>query len=222
VVHRTGDPGVSVEHGRFLAESIPGAKLIESPGDFVGGYYEQTSDEPDRFEEFLTGRRDIGHTDRVLSTVLFTDLVDSTARAARLGDAAWSELLARHHHVAQRLVEASRGRVVQTTGDGVLATFDGPARAIGTTAAIRDAVAELGLDMRAGLHTGEIERNGADVSGIAVHLAARVCASAAPGQIRVSRTVVDLVAGSSLEFEDLGSFALKGLPREWQLYAVRA
>jgi class 3 adenylate cyclase len=220
LLHHTDDPAVDVNHSRYMASVIPNAKLIESPGNFVGDYYEDTSDEPDEIEEFLTGRRHVRGSDRILATVLFSDVVGSTERATQLGDHAWRDLLAQHNDIARREVERYRGTVIKTTGDGILATFDGPARAIHAAEELRDALRELGLNIRAGLHTGEIELSGDDVAGIGVNLAARVCAKAIADEILVSRTVVDLVAGSGLCFADRGAHALKGVPGEWHLYAV--
>jgi class 3 adenylate cyclase/pimeloyl-ACP methyl ester carboxylesterase len=220
ILHREGDQNVPVEVGRYMAERIPGAKYVELPGDdhlwFVGDIdpvIEET-------EEFLTGARSTAEPDRVLATVLFTDLVDSTRRASELGDRAWRELLERHDALMRRELERHRGREVKTIGDGFLATFDGPARGIRCACSARDAVRELGFEMRAGLHTGECELIGDDVAGIAVNIGARVGSAAAPGEVLVSRTVTDLVAGSGIEFADRGVHALKGVPGDWQLYAV--
>jgi class 3 adenylate cyclase len=174
----------------------------------------------DAIEEFLTGRFPARHTDRVLATVLFTDVVGSTEEAARLGDRRWSELLVTHDTLVRADVERFRGRVVKSTGDGVLATFDGPGRAIRCAGAIRDSVRSLGIDMRAGLHTGEIEVVGDDVAGMAVHIGARVSSLAGAGEVLVSSTVKDLVAGSGIEFDDRGEHQLKGGPGRWRLYLV--
>jgi class 3 adenylate cyclase len=171
-------------------------------------------------EEFLTGVRPLPEVDRVLATVLFTDIVGSTERAAALGDRAWRELLDAHHDVARREIARHRGRLVELVGDGLLATFDGPARAIRCAGAIRDGVRRLGLDVRAGLHTGEVELAGDAVRGIAVHIGARVAALAGAGEVLVSSTVKDLVAGSGLGFVDRGVHALKGVPSTWHLFAV--
>jgi class 3 adenylate cyclase len=175
----------------------------------------------DEVEEFLTGTRPAREPDRVLATVLFTDIVDSSQRAAELGDRAWRELLGVHHAAVRRQLERFQGREVDTAGDGFLASFDGPARAVRCAYAIREAVGELGLEVRAGLHTGEVELADGKVTGIAVHTGARVAALAAPGEVLVSNTVKDLVAGSGLEFDDRGTHELKGVPGEWRLYAVR-
>jgi class 3 adenylate cyclase len=175
----------------------------------------------DSIQEFLTGVRRPAEPDRVLATVLFTDIVGSTERAARLGDRRWRELLGVHDELAGRLVEQFHGRLVKTTGDGVLATFDGPGRAIRCAAALRDELTGVGLRIRAGLHTGEIELRDGDVGGIAVHIAARVMAAAPPDGIVASRTVRDLVVGSDIAMDDLGTHPLKGVEGAWQLFAAR-
>jgi class 3 adenylate cyclase len=219
VLHRVGDRVIPVESGRHLAQHIPGARYVELPGadhlNTVG-----SDDVADEMEEFLTGSRPMPEADRVLSTVLFTDIVGSTERAAELGDRRWRELLERHDGLVRENLERFRGREVKTAGDGFLATFDGPARGIRSAAAIAEAVSSLGLRIRAGLHTGEIELAGADVRGIAVHIAARVMAMAGPGEVLVSGTVKDLVVGSGIGFEDRGTHELKGVPGEWRLFAV--
>jgi class 3 adenylate cyclase len=222
VVHRTGDMQFRVSHGRYLAEHIPGAKFVEFPGNdhfFVGEDLEVLVGE---IEEFVIGRRSAVAADRVLSTVMFTDIVDSTSAASAMGDRAWRGILDRHDEMVGRQLERYRGVAFKHTGDGVAATFDGPARAITGACAIRDALRGLGLEVRAGLHTGEIERRGADVSGLGVHIAARVAALAGPGEVLVSSTVKDLVVGSGITFEDRGSHALKGVPDEWRLLSVNA
>jgi pimeloyl-ACP methyl ester carboxylesterase len=220
VLHRHGDRVVDVRAGRWLAEHVPGARFVELPGlDHVpfAGDPDRVADE---VEEFLTGSRPAAEPDRVLATLMFTDIVDSTKRAADLGDRRWLELLERHHDLVRGELERHRGREVKTTGDGFLATFDGPARAIRCSGAIRDHLRDHGVEVRAGLHTGEIEVIGEDVGGIAVHIAARVAAMAAGGETLVSSTVKDLVAGSGIEFEDRGAHELKGVPGEWHLYSV--
>jgi len=221
IIHRVGIPvPISVEHGRYLAEHIAGAVYKELPGNgyaFWAGDFQQILDE---VEEFLTGSRSAGPPDRVLATVLFTDIVDSTAAAAELGDSRWKQLLREHDAIIDRELARHRGRQIHTTGDGVLATFDGPARAIRCAVAIRDAVRGINLEIRAGLHTGEIELQGKDIAGIAVHIGARVSALAGPGEILASRTVVDLVIGSGLRFDDRGSHVLKGVPGKWQLFSL--
>jgi class 3 adenylate cyclase len=175
----------------------------------------------DPIEEFLTGVPRSGRSDRALVTVMFTDIVDSTMRAANLGDKRWRELLDRHNDVVRRVLARFRGREIDTAGDGFLATFEGPGRAVRAAQAIRDAVRDMGLDLRIGLHTGEVELAGSDVRGIAVHIGARVSAKAGPGEVLVSSTVKDLVAGSGIEFEDRGPHTLKGVPGEWRLYAAK-
>ncbi len=222
LVHRTDDTLMRVEHSRYMAERIPDAKLVELPGvDHLWWFGDQDAI-VDEVEEFLTGARSAPETDRVLATVMFTDIVASTERAAELGDRRWRELLATHEAVVRRELERHRGREVKMMGDGFLATFDGPARAIGCARAIADGVRPLGIEVRAGLHTGECEVMNGDVGGIAVHTGARVSAEAGPGEVLVSSTVKDLVAGSGIEFEDRGTHELKGVPGEWRLYAVTA
>ena len=220
VLHRTDDRVVPVEAGRYLAEHIPNAKLVELPGSdhypFSGDYLPFA----DEVEEFLTGERRHRELDRVLATVLFTDIVGSTERAVELGDRRWKELLADHHRVVRATLDQHRGREVRSTGDGVLATFDGPARAIRCAEAIRDAVRAIGLEIRAGLHTGEIELAGSGIEGVAVHIGARIADLAGNGEILVSSTVKDLVVGSGLEFEGRGAHELRGVPGEWSVFAV--
>jgi class 3 adenylate cyclase len=222
VVHRTHDPIVPFRAGEYLAQHIRDAELTELPGAFhVAGSVGDDDDVFDAIEEFVTGapvRRD-HDVDRVLKTVLFTDIVDSTAQASELGDKAWRTLLEQHDAYATRAVEAQRGVVVKRTGDGLLATFDGPGRGVRAALAVRDAVRPLGLDVRAGLHTGEIERRGEDVAGIGVHIGARVGSLAGPGEVLVTSTVKDLVIGSDLGFDDRGTQVLKGVPGEWHLWA---
>jgi len=222
VMHRTGDHDVNVEEGRYIAARIPGAKFVELPGDDHIFWASDVDGVVDEIEEFLTGARPMREPDRVLATVLFTDIVGSTERAAALGDRRWRAVLESHDALARREIDRHRGRHVKATGDGVLATFDGPARAVRSAVAIRDAVQALGVDVRAGVHTGECELIGDDdIGGIAVHTGARVAALAAPGQVLVSSTVKDLVAGSGIEFEDRGEHELKGVPGQWRIYAVR-
>ncbi len=208
-----------VDHGRYLAEHIPGARLVELPGD-LPLWWDQPDLVLDLVEEFLIGARRSVEPTRVLATVLFTDIVGSTQRAAELGDRRWRELLNVHDELARRLVEQWGGRLVKTTGDGVLATFDGPGRGIGCAATLRDELRGIGTQIRAGLHTGEVELRGDDVGGIAVHIAARVMAAAGAGEIVVSRTVRDLVAGSGVVLQDRGSQRLKGVEGDWQLFGV--
>jgi class 3 adenylate cyclase len=221
IIHRTDDTLIPIGHSRFMAERIPDAKLVELPGQDHLWWFGDQDVIVDEVEEFLTGTRGEPEPDRVLATVLFTDIVGSTERAAELGDSSWRELLERHGTVVRRELLRHRGREVKKTGDGVLATFDGPARGIRCASAIAEAVRPLGIEIRAGLHTGECEVMNGDVGGIAVHTGARVSAEAGPGEVLVSSTVKDLVAGSGIEFEDRGSRELKGVPGEWRLYAVR-
>jgi pimeloyl-ACP methyl ester carboxylesterase len=220
VLHRSGDRPVPIAAGRRLAEAIPGARFVEVPGTDHFPWVGDTEAILGEVEHFVTGARGLAEPDRVLATVLFVDIVDSTRRVAERGDRAWRELLARFHALVGRQLERYRGREIDTTGDGVFATFDGPARAIRCACAIRDAVAALGIEVRAGLHTGECEVHASRVSGIAVHTGARICASAGPGEVRVSRTVRDLVAGSTLRFADRGVHALRGVAGEWRLFAA--
>ena len=224
VLHRVGDSAISVELGRHLAANIPGAKYVELPGTDHVPFYERdiTDRMVDEAQEFLTGSRGEVEIDRVLATVLFTDIVDSTRRAAELGDREWRALRERHDGAVRQQLQRFRGQEVKNLGDGFLATFDGPARAVRCAAAITDAVGPLGISVRSGLHTGEVELTQDDVAGIAVHIAARVAAEADAGETVVSSTVRDLVAGSGLRFEDRGVRALKGLPESVHLYRVMA
>jgi class 3 adenylate cyclase len=224
VVHRRGDYAVPFECGEYLASEIRDARLLELSGDWhLNGSEGGEEDSLDAIEEFLTGRRH-EHTvqvDRVLKTVLFTDIVDSTARAAAEGDRRWHELLDAHDTAIRHELGQFRGEEVKTTGDGFLAAFDGPGRAINCAQTIATRSADLGLEIRAGLHTGECELRGDDLAGIAVHIGARVAALAGPGEVLVTSTVRDLVNGSGIEFTDRGLHALKGVPGEWQVLAVR-
>ena len=220
VLQREGDRAMPPSGARYIAERIPGAKYVELPGVDHFAWVGDVDALLGEVEEFLTGVRTQRETDRVLATVMFTDIVGSTARAAELGDRRWSELLASHQVVVRRELSRFGGREVKTMGDGFLATFDGPARAIRCACAARSGVRLLGIELRAGLHTGECERIGDDVRGIAVHIAARVAALAAPGEILVSSTVKDLVAGSELRFAERGARELSGVPGQWQLFAV--
>lgn len=205
---------------RYTAEHIRGARYVDMPGFGSWDVFKQDAF-CDVIEEFLTGQRPpVGHVDRVLATVLFTDIVDSTGHAAELSDRRWRELLEKHHALVRRQLERYRGREVDTTGDGFLATFDGPARGVRCAASIREAVAGVGLAIRAGLHAGECELIGNRVAGIAVHLGARILALAGPGEVLVSTTVKDLVVGSGLCFADRGAHTLKGVPGEWHLFAA--
>jgi pimeloyl-ACP methyl ester carboxylesterase/class 3 adenylate cyclase len=220
VIHRTDDAVVPVEAGRYLAEHIPTATLVELPGSDHYPFSGSTHEFIDEVEEFVTGSRRSREPDRVLATVLFTDIVGSTERAAELGDARWKELLADHHRVVRAELDRSRGKEVRLTGDGIFATFDGPARAVHCACGIRDAVRGLGIEVRAGLHTGEIELADSGVEGIAVHIGARIAALAGPSEILTSSTVRDLVVGSGIEFAERGTHVLKGVPGEWQVQAV--
>jgi class 3 adenylate cyclase len=221
VMHRTGDRDASVEEGRWIAARIPGARFIELAGEDHIPWVGDAQALLDLVEEFLTGGvQGTGDFDRVLASVLFTDIVGSTNMASALGDRRWRELLDSHDKLTRSYVEKYRGRVIKSTGDGTLAIFDGPARSVRCASALRDALAALGIAVRAGIHTGEIEQRGDDVGGIAVHIAARVQSLAEPGQILVSRTVTDLVSGSGLEFDDRGEHYLKGIPGAWRLYAA--
>jgi class 3 adenylate cyclase len=222
ILHRKGDALVPVEAGRYLAEHIPGAKYVEIPGTDHTVTDNDTQDViADEIEEFMTGARHRPEPDRVLATVMFTDIVGSTERAAELGDSRWRELLNNYYAVVRKELTTFRGREVNTAGDGLLATFDGPARAIRCACSVRERVRPLGLQVRAGLHTGECELIGDDVGGIAVHIGARVASAATPGEVMVSSTVKDLVAGSGLQFADRGAHSLRGVPGEWRLYAVQ-
>jgi len=220
ILHRIGDRLVNIRAGRYLAEHIPGARIVELAGSDHAGYAGDTEAILDEVQEFLTGIRGSPDLDRVLATVMFTDIVGSTDRAAALGDRKWRQLLDEHDAVVARHVEQFRGRFVKHTGDGALATFDGPGRAINCARALRTAMAGLGIQIRAGVHAGEVELRGEDVGGIAVHICARVCALAGPEEILVSSTVKDLAVGSGITFSDRGAHALKGVPGEWRLYAV--
>jgi class 3 adenylate cyclase/pimeloyl-ACP methyl ester carboxylesterase len=219
VVYRTADVAHAVG-SRYMGAHIPGAKVVELPGN---EYFPHLGDQDailDEIEEFLTGVRPVHALDRALATVLFTDIVSSTERAAALGDDAWTHVLDRHDALVAREVERHRGRRIKTTGDGMLATFDGPARAVRCAQAICAGVQSLGIEVRAGLHTGEIELRGDDIGGIAVHIGQRVSALSGAGEVLVSSTVKDLVAGSGIAFADRGSHVLRGLPDEWRVFAV--
>jgi pimeloyl-ACP methyl ester carboxylesterase len=220
ILHRPNETNVPVEHSRHLAEHIPGAKYVELPGIDHLPYVGEADATLDEIEEFLTGVRHTPEPDRVLATVMFTDIVGSTQQAIAVGDRRWLDTLARHDAVVRQELVRHRGREVKTTGDGFLATFDGPARAVRCASAIVQAVRPLGLEVRAGVHTGECELVGDDVGGIAVHIGQRVSALAGPGEVLASSTVRDLVAGSGLTFESRGEHLLRGLPDEWRIYAV--
>jgi class 3 adenylate cyclase len=220
LIHRAGDRAIAARGSQFMADHIPNAKYVELEGEdhlwFVGGV-DAIFDE---VEEFLTGARRSVVDDRMLATVLFTDIVDSTSKVAQLGDHRWRELLGEHDALVRRELERFRGREVKTVGDGFLATFDGPARAVTCAGAIRDRTHALGITVRAGVHTGECELVGEDIAGVAVNIAARISALAGPDEVLVSRTVTDLVYGSGIEFEDRGFSELKGVPDTWQLFAA--
>src|SRR5262245_19832056 len=220
IIHRTGDLDSKVEEGRWIAGQIPDAKFVELPGDDHLPWVGDQDGVLDEVERFLTGSLAPAEPDRVLATILVTDIVGSTERAAELGDRAWKDLLERHHSIVRGQLRAFRGEEVDTAGDGFLATFDGPGRAIRAAVAIRDALLESGIEVRCGLHTGECERLGDKIAGIAVHIAARVAESAEPGEIRVSGTVRALVAGAGIEFSDHGTVSLRGVPEQQELFAV--
>jgi class 3 adenylate cyclase len=222
ILHRTGDTRVSVEAGRFLGSTIPGAKYVELPGiDHVlwVGDVDRIADE---MEEYLTGSRSEVEPDRVLATVLFTDIVGSTKKASELGDRRWQSLLGQHDQILRAQIEKFRGREVKALGDGFLATFDGPARAVRCATNMIESVRPLDLQVRSGVHTGEVEVKGDDITGIAVHIAARIAALASGGQVLVSSTVRDLVAGSNIRFVEQGAHALKGIPEALRLFSVAA
>jgi class 3 adenylate cyclase len=211
---------MTVDQGRYLADHIGGARFVPLDGAHMTYYLEPNDDLVEHIEDFLR-RFAIGpESDRALAAVLFTDIVNSTGQAASIGDSRWRNLLDSHDVVARTLVDQYRGHLVKLTGDGVLARFDGPGRAIRCAFALRDALQPLGIAIRAGLHTGEIELRGDDIGGIAVHIAQRVNAAAEPGEVLVSETVPRLVTGSGIEFDDRGEHELKGVPGEWRLFSV--
>jgi class 3 adenylate cyclase len=220
VLHRKGDRLVNVRNGRWLAQHLPNARLVELDGHDHVPWYERPEEWLDEVEEFLTGTRATRQLDRILATVLFTDIVDSTRVASELGDRAWRSLLEQHYGVVRVALERWRGREVKLIGDGFLATFDGPARGVRCAREIVESSRSLGIRVRAGLHTGECEAIGDDIGGIAVHIAARVSGLAGPDEVLTSRTVRDLVAGSGIEFETRGRHLLKGVPDEWDILAV--
>ncbi len=222
VLHRVGDRPINIEQGRYLAEHIPDAKFVELSGDDHLWWVGDSEAIVNEIQEFLTGERPTIELDRVLATVLFTDIVDSTKRAAEMGDRRWRDLLDTHNALTRKEISRFRGRAVRSTGDGILATFDGPARAIRCALAISGEVRRLGIEIRAGLHTGECEVRGESLEGLAIHIAARVSSVADAGEILVSRTVKDIVSGSGIEFEDFGIRSFKGVPDEWQLFKVVA
>jgi class 3 adenylate cyclase len=222
VLHVTENRFIPVAHGRYIAQHIPNTQLVELAGSdhmFINGGDAQRV-MTDEVEEFVTGTRaDTDHS-RMLTTLVFTDLVASTDRVVAIGDRAWGTVLDRHDQAIRRQLQRFSGLQRNFTGDGVLATFDGPARAIRCGSAIRDVARQIGLDVRVGIHTGEVQRRGNELAGVAIHLARRVCETAVPGEVLVSRTVVDLVAGSGLTFDDRGEHNLKGMPERWRLFAV--
>jgi class 3 adenylate cyclase len=220
VLHRRGDRDIVVGNGKYLAVMIPNSKFVELPGEDHLPWVGDADILLDEIEEFVTGVRPTATKERVLATVLFTDIVDSTARAVELGDAKWKELLGRHNSLVRKELSRFRGREIKSTGDGFLATFDGPARAIGCALAVRDGVRSIGLEIRTGLHTGECELVGEDIAGVAVHIASRIMAAAQAGDVLVSSTVKDLVAGSGYRFVDRGTHQLKGVQGDWELFSV--
>jgi class 3 adenylate cyclase len=220
VLHRSGDRAVPSEIARQMARAIPGARFLELPGDDHIPWVGDAEPVLDAIERFLTGALQAAEPNRVLATVLFTDIVDSTRRASELGDRRWQALMRSHDEVVRERVGAFRGREVKAMGDGFLMTFDGPARGIRCARAIVEDVEPIGMEVRAGLHTGECELIGEDVGGLAVNIGARVGGLAAGGEVLVSRTVKDLVVGSGIEFEERGAHELKGVPGTWELFAV--
>jgi class 3 adenylate cyclase len=222
ILHRSDIERLGVGHGRYLAEHIVGAKYVELSGSDTLYWVGDTAGMLDEIEEFLTGVRCGWGVERVLATVLFTDIVGSTHRAAQLGDRRWRDVLERHDRVVRQELERFRGREVDNAGDGFLATFDSPGRTIECALAIRDALKAMDIDVRAGIHTGEIELRGDDIAGLAVHIGARVSALAGPGEVFVSSTVPPLVAGSGIKFTDRGEYNLKGVPGEWRIFSIDA
>ena len=222
-IHREGDVFYDIGGGRYLAENIPGARIVQLVGGDHLPWFGDANAMLEEMEHFVTSvRHEEAAFDRVLATVLFTDIVGSTARANEVGDRAWKDLISRHHATVRALLGRYRGREIDTAGDGFLATFDGPARAVRCAMAIASAVSHLGLAVRAGVHTGEMELDGDVVRGIAIHIGARVAALAGPGEVLVSSTVKDLVAGSGLAFEDRGQHELKGVPGQWRVFVAKA
>jgi class 3 adenylate cyclase len=220
-MYREDFQGIPPEQGRDLAERIPEARFVLVPGADAVLWTEPTAEMLQHIEQFLGSLHPAVEADRALAAILFTDFVDSTKRLAALGDRAWRDLLDSHDVLARTVVEQHRGQLVRSTGDGILATFDGPGRAIRCAVALNDALRPLGLEIRAGLHTGEIEIRGPDIAGIGVHIAARVVEAAEGGELLVSGAVPMLVAGSGFEFDDRGEHELKGVPGTWQLFAVK-
>jgi class 3 adenylate cyclase/alpha-beta hydrolase superfamily lysophospholipase len=224
VLHSSGDPLVPAAWGRYIADHVPGSRYVQHDADYHMTHDGASAWFLDEVEEFLTGHRPVvsAPPERVLATVLFTDIVASTERAASVGDRAWRGVLDRHDAIANDQVAAHGGRLVKTTGDGILATFDGPSRAVACAGAINAAITELDLKIRSGVHTGELERRGDDVGGIGVHIGSRIAGLAGPGEVWVSSTVKALTAGSGLEFDARGRHELKGVPDEWELYTLIA
>jgi class 3 adenylate cyclase len=220
VVHRRGNQYLQSEHGRYLAEHIPGAYYVEVEGADHVPYLGDQGPILEAIEEFVTGARHSAEVDRVLATVFFTDIVGSTEKAVEIGDARWRELLLAHNELVRNELDRFQGREIATSGDGLFATFDGPARAVRCASAVVTSVRQLGIEIRAGIHTGECERMGDNLGGIAVHIGARIAALSEPSEVLVSSTVKDLVAGSGLRFEDRGMHRLKGVPDEWRIFAV--
>jgi class 3 adenylate cyclase len=221
LVHRRDIALIEPRAARWMAEQIPGARYVELPGADIFAMVGDADAISDEVEEFLTGTHLPRSVDRVLATMLFTDIVGSTKKAEQLGDGQWRYLIDAHHAEVRRLLARFDGREIDTAGDGFLITFDGPARAVRCAAAIRDAVPELGLEIRAGIHTGEIEKRDDSIAGLAVHIGARVGALAGPSQVFVTSTVKDLTTGSGIAFVDLGLHTLKGVPNQWRIYAVQ-
>jgi class 3 adenylate cyclase len=219
VLHREDCQVIALDHGRYLADHIPGARLAVLPGRDFTLYTDPAEQGVQRIDEFLRGLHGPTESDRPLAAILFTDFVGSTQQLAAVGDHAWRNLMDSHDVIARTVVEQHGGRLIRTTGDGILATFDGPGRAIRCATALRDALRPLGVEIRAGLHTGEIEIRSSDIAGIAVHIAARVLEAAAPGQLWAA--VPMLVAGAGFEFDDRGQHELKGIDGTWQLLAIR-
>lgn len=217
-IYKTDDQDVNVEEGRWIASQIPNARFVELPGHAHLFWADDPTPLLDEIEEFITGHRETAEPERVLSTVVFTDIVGSTDRAAELGDRSWRTLLERHNQVVRKELKRWRGTERGTAGDGFIATFDGPARGVRAARAICEQVRSLGIEVRAGVHTGEVELIGDDVAGLGVHIAARISGLAGPGEVFVSRTVKDLVVGSGLSFEFAGEHRLKGVPENWQIY----
>lgn len=220
VLHRASNPEYTIDHGRYIAEHLEGAELVELPGGDAAPYWDHPEITVAAIKDFVSRTQAIARPDRRLATVLFTDIAESTGKAERLGDRRWQALLGRHDEIARQAVRDNQGEVVKSTGDGVLATFAGPGRAIAAARVMQRQVAHLDLALRIGIHTGEIETRGGDIGGLGVHLAARIMGQAEPAEILVSRTVKDLVAGSDIEFEGRGTHELKGVAEPWDLFAV--